>query len=99
MSNRFAEIHSLVNNLEADFQKFYDKDNQAAGTRIRKGMQDLKQIAQEIRLQVQKMKNEREGEVEAPVVEAKPAAKAKAAAPKAEKAAAAPAKAEPKKKK
>lgn len=55
--NRFVEIRDLVQSLESDFEKFYDKKNQAAGTRIRKGMQDLKTLAQEIRLQVQDEKN------------------------------------------
>ena len=55
--NRFAELKELVMNLEDDFEKFYEKENQAAGTRVRKGMQDLKNLAQEIRLQVQEMKN------------------------------------------
>jgi hypothetical protein len=44
--------------LEGDFDKFYNKKNQAAGTRVRKGMQDLKVLAQDIRLKVQDMKNE-----------------------------------------
>jgi hypothetical protein len=56
--SRFSELRDLVMNLEADFEKFYDKNNQAAGTRVRKGMQDLKNLAQEIRLEVQNMKNE-----------------------------------------
>ena len=43
--------------LEGDFEKFYDKENQAAGTRVRKGMQELKNLAQEIRIEVQDMKN------------------------------------------
>lgn len=55
--NRFAELKELVMSLEGDFEKFYDKSNQAAGTRVRKGMQDLKNLAQEIRLQVQEHKN------------------------------------------
>jgi len=46
-----------VESLEADFEKFYDKNNQAAGTRVRKGMQELKNLAQEIRVEVQSMKN------------------------------------------
>ena len=45
-------------NLEEDFAKFYDKGNQAAGTRVRKGMQDLKSLAQDIRVEIQNMKNE-----------------------------------------
>lgn len=45
--------------LEEDFAKFYEKDNQAAGTRIHKGMQELKKVAQDIRLEVQEIKNNR----------------------------------------
>ena len=55
---RFDEIRDLVMSLEADFVKFYDKGNQAAGTRVRKGMQDLKNLAQDIRVEVQNIKNE-----------------------------------------
>lgn len=55
---RFDELRDLVMSLEADFQKFYDKGNQAAGTRVRKGMQDLKNLAQEIRVEVQDIKNQ-----------------------------------------
>lgn len=54
---RFDEIRDLVMSLESDFQKFYDKNNQAAGTRVRKGMQELKNLAQEIRVEVQETKN------------------------------------------
>ncbi len=43
--------------LESDFEKFYDKNNAAAGTRVRKGMQDLKNMAQDIRKEVQDAKN------------------------------------------
>lgn len=55
---RFEEVKNLVMSLEGDFDKFYDKKNQAAGTRVRKGMQDLKTMAQQIRSEVQDQKNE-----------------------------------------
>ena len=55
---RFDQLRELVSSLEDDFTKFYDKGNKAAGTRVRKGMQDLKVIAQDIRKEVQDMKNE-----------------------------------------
>ena len=55
--SRFEEIKNLVMGLEADFEKFYEKGNQAAGTRVRKGMQDLKTMAQDIRKEVQDKKN------------------------------------------
>jgi hypothetical protein len=54
---RFEQLQNLVASLEGDFQKFYDKQNQAAGTRVRKGMQEMKNLAQEIRVEVQNMKN------------------------------------------
>ena len=55
--SRFSDVKNLVMSLEADFEKFYDKGNQAAGTRVRKGLQDLKNLAQEIRTEVQDKKN------------------------------------------
>ena len=54
---RFDQLRDHVMSLEADFQKFYEKGNSAAGTRVRKGMQDLKNLAQEIRNEVQSVKN------------------------------------------
>ncbi|MFC2187946.1 histone H1 [Peijinzhouia sedimentorum] len=55
--SRFSHLKDLVMSMEDDFEKFYDKKNQAAGTRVRKGMQDLKNLAQEIRIEVQDIKN------------------------------------------
>ena len=57
MSKRFDELRDKVMAMEADFEKFYDKGNQAAGTRVRKAMQDMKNHAQEIRKEVQDKKN------------------------------------------
>jgi hypothetical protein len=54
---RFEQVRDLIMGLEGDFEKFYDKENQAAGTRVRKGMQESKNMAQEIRIEVQDMKN------------------------------------------
>lgn len=54
---RFEQIRDLVASLEGDFEKFYDKKNQAAGTRVRKGMQEIKNLGQEIRVEVQNTKN------------------------------------------
>ena len=55
--SRFKEVSDLVASLEGDFDKFYDIGNQAAGTRVRKGMQEMKNLAQNIRLDVQEIKN------------------------------------------
>lgn len=58
MKNPFTELQEMLAGLEDDFQKFYEKGNNAAGTRVRKGLKDLRDKAQEVRLQVQNIKNE-----------------------------------------
>jgi flagellar biosynthesis/type III secretory pathway protein FliH len=55
--SRFDEVSSLVEDMEEDMNKFYEKGNKAAGTRARKSLQELKKLAQEIRLEIQDMKN------------------------------------------
>ncbi len=55
--SRFDELKGIVDALEADFGKFYNDSNNAAGTRVRKGMQEIKTLAQAIRLEVQEIKN------------------------------------------
>ena len=57
MADRFEQLHGYVADLADDFNKFYNKKNKAAGTRVRKGMQDLKKMAQDIRIEVQEKKN------------------------------------------
>lgn len=57
---KFTEAKNLIASLEGDADKFDNKENSAAGTRLRKGMQDLKNLAQAIRLEVQDMKNKEE---------------------------------------
>lgn len=59
MSNKLEEIKALVANLEADGDKFYDKKNGAAGTRLRADFQRLKVLAQEARTEVTEIKNAR----------------------------------------
>lgn len=54
---KFQELKNLIASLEGDIDKFYNKGNSAAGTRVRKGMQELKNIAQGIRAEVQELKN------------------------------------------
>lgn len=55
--DKFSQLKNLVDGLEADFGKFYNDGNNAAGTRVRKGMQEIKNLAQDIRLEVQDIKN------------------------------------------
>ncbi|NBW70318.1 MAG: histone H1 [Bacteroidetes bacterium] len=55
--SRVSELQSLVESVSSEMEKFYDKGNKAAGTRARKGLQDLKKLAQDIRLEIQAKKN------------------------------------------
>jgi hypothetical protein len=55
--DKYQQLRDLVVAAEADFEKFYVKGNKAAGTRVRKAMQDLKELAQAIRTNVQSQKN------------------------------------------
>ncbi|AFD07764.1 Histone H1-like protein Hc1 [Solitalea canadensis DSM 3403] len=54
---KYNQFKQLLASLEEDAEKFYNKGNNAAGTRVRKGMQDLKNLASEIRKEVTDLKN------------------------------------------
>jgi len=54
---KFEKVKELISATEADATKFYDGGNAAAGTRVRKAMQELKNLAQEIRAEVTEKKN------------------------------------------
>ena len=53
----FTKLKEVLATVEADADKFYNAGNSAAGTRVRKAMQDLKNLAQEIRTEVTEKKN------------------------------------------
>jgi hypothetical protein len=50
--DKFNELKALVASLEEDATKFYEKENKAAGVRLRKGLQEIKSMAQALRLDV-----------------------------------------------
>jgi len=59
---KYFELIDYIKSLETDAQKFYDKGQSAAGTRFRKGMSEVKKMAQDIRNEVQEIKaNRKEG--------------------------------------
>lgn len=53
----YNKLKELVASSEEDFAKFYDKGNAAAGTRVRKAMQEMKNLSQDIRKEVTEIKN------------------------------------------
>lgn len=55
--SRIQQMKDLLDQLEPDLVKFYEKGNKAAGTRARKTLQEIKKVSQEIRLEIQNKKN------------------------------------------
>lgn len=55
--SRREQLNLHVAGLEEDMIKFYDKGNKTAGTRVRNKLQGIKNLAQEIRLEIQDFKN------------------------------------------
>ena len=56
LNSTFDELQDAINDCQADVTKFIEGNN-SAGTRVRKAMQVVKQLAQNIRLEVQEQKN------------------------------------------
>jgi hypothetical protein len=48
----YNDLKTLIASLEEDVVKFYEKDNKAAGVRVRKGLQDIKGLSQLMRNEV-----------------------------------------------
>jgi len=52
----FDNLQDAVNDCQSDVNKFVEGNN-SAGTRVRKAMQAVKSLAQEVRVEVQDQKN------------------------------------------
>ena len=52
----YDNIQNLINDCQSDVTKFVEGNN-SAGTRVRKAMQAVKALAQEVRVEVQDQKN------------------------------------------
>ena len=52
----FDELQDAINDCQSDVTKFVEGNN-SAGTRVRKAMQEVKRLAQEVRIEVQDQKN------------------------------------------
>ena len=56
LSTTFDELQNAINDCQADVTKFVEGNN-SAGTRVRKAMQTVKSLAQNVRIEVQDQKN------------------------------------------
>lgn len=59
---KYNQLVQFVQSLESDFHKFYVKEQAAAGTRVRKGLSDLRKLCQDIRNNVQEVKAQRKAQ-------------------------------------
>jgi hypothetical protein len=49
---KFNELKTIITNIEEDMVKFGEKGNKAAGVRVRKALQTVKELAQELRKEI-----------------------------------------------
>ena len=56
LDNLYDKLQNIINDSQSDVTKFVDGNN-SAGTRVRKAMQSVKALAQEVRIEVQDQKN------------------------------------------
>ena len=54
---RYNELLEHILSLEKEFDKFYNSGNKTAGTRLRKGLLEVRNLSQTIRVEVQGIKN------------------------------------------
>ena len=56
LDSLFDDLQDVINDCQTDVSKFVDGNN-SAGTRVRKAMQTIKSLAQDVRVEVQEQKN------------------------------------------
>ena len=56
LNNLFDNLQDSINDCQSDVTKFVEGNN-SAGTRVRKAMQTVKSLAQDVRVEVQDQKN------------------------------------------
>jgi len=56
LDSLFDELQDVINDCQTDVTKFVEGNN-SAGTRVRKAMQAVKRLAQDVRVEVQDQKN------------------------------------------
>jgi hypothetical protein len=52
MTELLEQMQTTLDSIQEDASKFNEKGNKAAGTRVRKGMQAIKALAQDVRVHV-----------------------------------------------
>lgn len=56
---KYQALKTILANMETDIIKFYENETNAAGARIRKQLQELKKMSNEMRSEIQDIKAKR----------------------------------------
>ena len=56
LDNLYDELQNIINDSQSDVTKFVEGNN-SAGTRVRKAMQNIKNLAQQVRVEIQNQKH------------------------------------------
>lgn len=59
---KLNQLHEILESMKTDIEKFYEKGQNAAGTRLRKSLNDLRKKAAEIRKDIQDERTKRKSE-------------------------------------
>ncbi|HNO71596.1 MAG: histone H1 [Bacteroidetes bacterium] len=59
---KFSDLQKKLDDMKTDIEKFYQKGQNAAGTRLRKSLNELKKVASDIRKEIQDMRASRKTE-------------------------------------
>jgi hypothetical protein len=56
---KFSQLQAILDGMKVDLEKFYNKGQNAAGTRLRKELNNLRKLAADIRKDIQDLRTQR----------------------------------------
>ncbi len=59
---KFEKLQQMLDGMKADIEKFYNKNVNSAGARLRKELNNMRKLANEIRKDIQQIRNQRKQE-------------------------------------
>jgi len=59
--DKFEQLQALLDGMKTDREKFYTKGQNAAGTRLRKELNNIRKLCADIRKDIQEIRASRKG--------------------------------------
>lgn len=56
---KFSQLQAILDGMKVDLEKFYNKGQNAAGTRLRKELNNLRKLAADVRKDIQELRSQR----------------------------------------